>query len=68
MTRNQIHSILLSAFAVAASLSAPRPAPAQDAKHRTPPWLQSNNIQWIAKPKSHSPAAPLQTPSPTTPQ
>jgi hypothetical protein len=36
MTRNQIHSILLSAFALAASLSAPRPAPAQDAKEPYP--------------------------------
>jgi len=32
MTRNQIHSILLSAFALAAALGAPNPAPAQDAK------------------------------------
>jgi hypothetical protein len=32
MTRNQIHSILLSAFALAAALGVPKPAPAQDAK------------------------------------
>ena len=32
MTRNQIHSILLSAFALAAALGAPNPAPAQGAK------------------------------------
>ena len=34
MNRNQIHSILLSAFALAASLSAPSPAPAQEAKQQ----------------------------------
>ncbi len=36
MNRNQIHGILLSAFALAASLSAPSPAPAQDAKQPYP--------------------------------
>jgi len=34
MTRNELHSILLSAFALAASLSAPSPAPAQEAKQQ----------------------------------
>jgi hypothetical protein len=34
LTRNQIHSILLSAFALAAALIAPNPAPAQDAKQQ----------------------------------
>jgi hypothetical protein len=34
MTRNEQHSILLSAFALAASLSAPSPAPAQEAKQQ----------------------------------
>ena len=34
MTRNQIHSILLSAFALAAALGAPKPALAQDAQQQ----------------------------------
>ena len=36
MTRHQIHSILLSAFALAAALGAPNPAPAQGAKQPYP--------------------------------
>jgi len=36
MTRNQIHGILLSAFALAAALGAPKPAPAQDVKQPYP--------------------------------
>ncbi len=36
MTRNQIHSILLSAFALVAAVTAPRPAAAQDAKQPYP--------------------------------
>jgi len=36
MTRNQIHSILLSAFVLVAALIAPRPAAAQDSKQPYP--------------------------------
>ena len=36
MTRNQIHAILLSAFALVAALIASRPAAAQDAKQPYP--------------------------------
>jgi hypothetical protein len=34
MTRNELHSILLSAFALPASLSAPSPVPAQEAEQQ----------------------------------
>ncbi len=44
MTRNELHSILLSAFALAASLSAPSLAPAQEANNSTPRWPHWNNI------------------------
>ena len=44
MNRNQIHGILLSAFVLAAALSAPRPAAAQDAKQPYAAMARSNNI------------------------
>jgi hypothetical protein len=44
MTRNELHSILLSAFALAASLTGPDPAPAQEAKQQYATMAHWNNI------------------------
>ena len=44
MTRNQIHSIFLSALVLVAALIATRPAAAQDSKQPYPTMSRSNNI------------------------
>ena len=44
ITRNQVHSIFLSAFVLVAALVATRPAAAQDAKQPYPTMARSNNI------------------------
>jgi hypothetical protein len=44
MTRNELHSILLSAFALAASLTGPNLLPHKKPNNSTPRWPHWNNI------------------------
>ena len=69
MRRKKMYSIQLSAFMLGAALSATWPAAAQDAKQPYPSMAPVEQyLMDFATQKSPWPAAPLQTPSPTTPQ